>query len=318
MEIKVQCDCGQRYKFDAEPVGGQMPFAVNCPVCGADGTEKANAVLASVSAAASPPVAPPAGLRMRQPSIGAAASPPAPPAPEITPAHYAARPVDVPRAERDPNLVLGILGALIGGVVGTVIWVFLYKLTGWSLEFLAIGVGVLSGWCGRFLGRSPGTSMGLAAAACALVAIIGAHYMRVEADMIADSEEMQAWYEEWYAEDLEEAKEVVAAVPNGTDQEIRMYLAQRERSYGAKVRPSEITQEDIQFFRDGELAEAHDLVAGKRTRDDYVNEYLELDEEWRESMIGRIVFWVLALGLFNIGSTVLGVGAAYKVGAAEA
>lgn len=44
-ELKVQCDCGQKYKFDVEPVNGRMPFTVNCPACGVDGTQKANALL---------------------------------------------------------------------------------------------------------------------------------------------------------------------------------------------------------------------------------------------------------------------------------
>ncbi|HEY6226593.1 MAG TPA: hypothetical protein VI282_05670 [Verrucomicrobiae bacterium] len=43
--IKIQCGCGQRYAFQVEPVGGQMPAAVSCPKCGTDGTTAANAVL---------------------------------------------------------------------------------------------------------------------------------------------------------------------------------------------------------------------------------------------------------------------------------
>jgi hypothetical protein len=44
--IKVQCACGQKYTFEVEPVNGRMPFPVNCPACGADGTEEANRLLA--------------------------------------------------------------------------------------------------------------------------------------------------------------------------------------------------------------------------------------------------------------------------------
>src|SRR5258707_4831605 len=49
LEIKVQCDCGQRYKFDVEPVDGRMPFTVNCPICGSSGTERANEILQGMS-----------------------------------------------------------------------------------------------------------------------------------------------------------------------------------------------------------------------------------------------------------------------------
>ena len=77
MEIKVQCDCGQKFKFDVEPVNGQMPFAVKCPVCGFDGTPRANVILQQLLASAPPQSASaPAPL-----SIAAAAAP----APAYTP-----------------------------------------------------------------------------------------------------------------------------------------------------------------------------------------------------------------------------------------
>ena len=46
MELKIVCSCGQRYKFDVEPVNGRMPVKVACPGCGADGTQLANNILA--------------------------------------------------------------------------------------------------------------------------------------------------------------------------------------------------------------------------------------------------------------------------------
>lgn len=49
--VKIQCGCGQRYAFEVEAVGGRMPAAVACPVCGADGTAVANAVIARALAA---------------------------------------------------------------------------------------------------------------------------------------------------------------------------------------------------------------------------------------------------------------------------
>lgn len=85
MEIKVQCDCGQKFKFDVEPVHGRMPFTVNCPVCGVDGTARANVLLQQLLppqpvASAAPPPAPvfapapapapmrPAGLSINRPA----------------------------------------------------------------------------------------------------------------------------------------------------------------------------------------------------------------------------------------------------------
>jgi hypothetical protein len=55
ISIKVQCGCGQKYAFDVEPINGLMPQAVNCPVCGADGTAAANEMIArQLSAPAAP------------------------------------------------------------------------------------------------------------------------------------------------------------------------------------------------------------------------------------------------------------------------
>ena len=44
--VKIQCNCGQRYAFDIEPVCGRMPGRVTCPVCGLDGTRVANEIIA--------------------------------------------------------------------------------------------------------------------------------------------------------------------------------------------------------------------------------------------------------------------------------
>lgn len=64
MTIKIVCVCGQKYAFDVEPYQGRMPAAVACPVCGVDGTARANEIMARQLAAAPPP------------PLAAAASPP--------------------------------------------------------------------------------------------------------------------------------------------------------------------------------------------------------------------------------------------------
>jgi hypothetical protein len=84
MEIKVQCDCGQKFKFDVDPVNGEVPFQVKCPVCGLDGTPRANVILqqALASMPAPPPPPPrPVGLSVSaapQPIAPQSAPPPAP------------------------------------------------------------------------------------------------------------------------------------------------------------------------------------------------------------------------------------------------
>src|SRR5690349_19442968 len=46
ISVKIECDCGQHYAFDVEPVNGRMPAPVACPACGADGSAAANKFIA--------------------------------------------------------------------------------------------------------------------------------------------------------------------------------------------------------------------------------------------------------------------------------
>jgi hypothetical protein len=81
--IKIQCECGQRYAFDAESGVYLLPGAVACPVCGADGTASANGVIAqNVSAEPILAAAKGGGSRIRvatPPPIQPVASAPASP-----------------------------------------------------------------------------------------------------------------------------------------------------------------------------------------------------------------------------------------------
>ena len=141
MELKIVCDCGQKYKFDVEPVNGQMPFKVNCPACGADGTAAANGILSETlsnpaptvpqaPATASTTVPPPplaaggpsaGGLRINRPAptpTGLAAPPPISSAPKPI---AALKPLDA-----KPNLTwyqylwigLPLLLIAMGGAIG--------------------------------------------------------------------------------------------------------------------------------------------------------------------------------------------------------
>jgi transcription elongation factor Elf1 len=55
MEIKITCgSCDTKFAFDVEPIHGRMPAPVNCPECGLEATEQANAEIQSSLAASSP------------------------------------------------------------------------------------------------------------------------------------------------------------------------------------------------------------------------------------------------------------------------
>jgi len=55
MEIKIDCGCGTRFKFDVEPVNGRMPVRVQCPSCSNDATTDANQIIARDSPYTPPP-----------------------------------------------------------------------------------------------------------------------------------------------------------------------------------------------------------------------------------------------------------------------
>jgi hypothetical protein len=75
--VKIECDCGQRYAFDVEPVDGRMTSSVACPACGSDGTSTANDIISHCctplppmtpdSAAAPAPVATAPALKVSAP-----------------------------------------------------------------------------------------------------------------------------------------------------------------------------------------------------------------------------------------------------------
>jgi hypothetical protein len=97
IQVKIQCGCGQPYAFDVEPILGQMPAAVACPTCGADGTAAANAYLAQTSPSPKPVIVVPTRptpVRVTL-STHSVASAPAAPAP-------ASRAAPAQAAELDP------------------------------------------------------------------------------------------------------------------------------------------------------------------------------------------------------------------------
>jgi len=87
--IKIQCECGQRYSFEVEPVGGRVPSPVACPACGADGTAAANAVIGQ-SVAAPPTSAATNRGPLRVAAPAPSNDPATPPAPARNPARRGA------------------------------------------------------------------------------------------------------------------------------------------------------------------------------------------------------------------------------------
>jgi len=107
--IKIECGCGQHYAFDVEPEAGRLPYPVNCPACGADGTTAAEVIIAQSQPA--PVKAKPAVRIVLKAKEGEAAPAPAAAAslkvPVAVAAHAAQptrRPTGLPEPDRDRAL----------------------------------------------------------------------------------------------------------------------------------------------------------------------------------------------------------------------
>lgn len=348
MELKVVCACGQKFKFDVEPVGGRMPFTVNCPVCQANGTAAANALIAeslilipsprvaaapveTISASPPPPqVAPTAGLRINR--AHAEPTPTAAPAAveeTETAAPKSSGPVDrrpfaaqaAAQAEREKQASFGkgLLGGLIGALVGALVYLLIFKYTDYHIKLIAVGVGALAGWFADFLGKGEGSKeLGGITAVFVLVGILGAQFIV-----------LHGWWDERTTKDLKaaqsayvsavtEAKEIVKAVPTGSDVEIRSYLAKRAVADGEKVTPGEISGEDVKIFREMQLPESQNLASGKLTKVEYeqkndLKTSLTKEEKQDDENTFKAFFLLFLLHKVNLFSLAAAAGLAFKL-----
>lgn len=141
MEIKVLCACGTKYKFDVEPVNERMPWPVNCPSCGADGTARANEIIRQtvaapppataapvfVAAPAVPAAQPPASLRINRPA-SASAPPPIAAPPPLASSGTPPPPRTFARPQPAPSGTSGAKKALVGGLTFLVVAVVTFKI----------------------------------------------------------------------------------------------------------------------------------------------------------------------------------------------
>jgi hypothetical protein len=204
MELKIVCQCGQKYKFDVEPAGGRMPFTVNCPVCQADGTATANTRLAehfrfvpppprpnapppfapttTAGPATMSPPPPPAGLRINHEVHAAPASAP----PALTgsgggtppPPIGALKPLSTDKKSKSKvagefSLVRGILGAVIGSVAGCGLLFAFWLWSHFRFPLMGVAVGAAAGYGARWLARGTDTTLGVIAAVIAGASVTG-------------------------------------------------------------------------------------------------------------------------------------------------
>ena len=353
IELKVRCDCGQKFKFDVEPVGNRMPFTVACPVCGADGTEKANALLQQMTVfklvepppgtapgamPPPPPVSQPTRIRLGS-SVQASRAPPplAPPTPPpIGPVSSASGPVSrrgtsfaaqaaaqPDKPGRKPSFALGLLGGFLGALIGATIYYAIFRAAGLHFGFMArmettlvaIGIGGLAGWAAEFLGRGEGSKeLGLITAIVVVASIIGAQYLVALGWWHQLTHEFE---DAGYSAVVAEAKEVVKAVPTGSDAEIRNYLAKDEADEDAKPDSKAVSDDEVKQFRQ-RLPEFQDLASGKETKEQYFakngidpNKVKKAEDTVEDTF--QSVFLLLLVSKVGIFSLIASAGLAYKL-----
>jgi hypothetical protein len=349
IELKVHCDCGQKYKFDVEPVNGRMPFTVACPICQRDGTAKANEMLQQMSVfrpvadapAAGPapavpppiPVLPAAPLptraatgRLRLDVSAAVAPRSAPASPPLATAMAVTLPPTSGRpraalgnaveAKTQSSFGMGILGAAIGALVGSILYFLIFRETALHgsgfRSLLALGVGGLAGWGANLLGKGEGSKeLGGLAVVFTVVGVLAAQYFVL----------LGIWNTALYGvytESVAEAKQVVKAIPTGSDAEIRKYLADQTAEDSDVVKPGSVSDDDVKHFRERELPQYQDLASGKITRDQYMagNDPEKAKKfENHEGDTFKGLFVMIAFNMYGVASLVFGGGLAYKLSA---
>jgi hypothetical protein len=190
MELKVICDCGQKFAFDVEPINGRMPTMVNCPSCGLDGTQSANDVLSRTFSSqpaaiiTTPVTIAPAALGLRvnrqvsQPVTTDASSSLTETSPPIAPLRsISVTTVPKPKKMNEFNLGLGILGAVLGAGLGGGLMYGLYAMEDFRFPLMGTGIGALTGLGARILYKGTDTTLGIISGAIALLATAGTLYL---------------------------------------------------------------------------------------------------------------------------------------------
>jgi len=173
MEIRVRCACGSLFSFDDTPVDGRLEFPIACTNCGTDCTQKANEFIRKKLAdpTCDPTEAPPRkgffGRRKKSSAdeldhdfTGKTAR--------------AAAAAEVFGDETSvAKLIFAGFVALLVGCLGAVGWLYIAKLTGFQIGFVAWVLGALVGLSSRLVAPRGHHLLGVVGTLAAFIAIAG-------------------------------------------------------------------------------------------------------------------------------------------------
>jgi hypothetical protein len=274
-------------------------------------------------APAAPGHAAPIRIAHARPPHAAPPSEAPPVAPPVRPAVVAAAQPAKPKGA--PSFGLGLLGAFLGVIVGTGLWLLVHTFIGAKSKFLILGVGFFAGLGARYLSRDEGSQqLGMIAAALTLMGVFGVQYYIAYQDMFGyDLSQVARNIVEMQ---VTEAKKVLAAMPNESDEEIRTYLAtayadeeedeeEEAPPTSEKVDPKSITETDIRDFREHMLPRYKDLASGKIPAAESIKELEKEEEEFKESAGVKLWLVVQGFGVFKLGLLIASCGLAYRMSA---
>ena len=168
---------------------------------------------------------------------------------------------------------------------------------------MALVTGCMAGAAPQLIGHHRSKLMGFLAALITLAAIFITQYFNARLEIKQYVEETAS---DAYSEQLTYAKRAVQAIPNETEDEIRIFLAAEESDETYKSKPEEIDAEEVKMLKD-EMPKLRDLVSGKTTKEEFNQNLSNSEDE------GFLKFWLIfrSLSVFNIVNIFLGTGAAF-------
>jgi hypothetical protein len=211
------------------------------------------------------------------------------------------------RAYGEPNLQMGALGAVLGGLVGMTIWFVMLKCLNVEIGLIAWGVGGLVGFGCRVLGGGYSRQLGWIAALCALVAIVGGEFLATKAKF---GEYLDKMIGDLYVEQMNYAKQ---AVSKTTDEDLRTFLVTTRQGSEAQPKPATVTPEDLEQFRSKEMPNLKDFINGHPSK-------AEFDRAVRQKFNSGEMHWIIlksSLSLWTALWLFLGIGTAWRLGTGQ-
>lgn len=329
MDVVVPCDCGTRFSFSVEPVNGRLPEGAEllCPKCGKDGVPLANRVIGDdlrrqqreqsrkeqESGLQQPKKNGWLKLDKKKKKEEPQPDPHAKPDPYST--SYTAPAYDPYASElqknkdddsvyQGPNRVKGVIGALLGGLIGAIIWAASVYFTGYEIKYVAVGVGALSGWGSRLLGGGRDYHLGLFASACAFVAILVGVFFGAKLYTEKTISVEVATFE--YETRLEHAKEATELT---TQDEYKDFIAASKSTLYKPVDPGSITAKEVLEFQAIELPKLKKFAVGEPAREAFI-------EQERKAFLAKQTtkdFFIIGITPYLFLWVVAGVGLAWKL-----